>query len=137
MVDIINDALEPFGAGDTRKRIVTTGENIRFPPKDSLALSIVFNELSTNAVKYGALSNGTGTILIEWKIEPGPQGDQLILHWQEKGGPVVAPPNHVGFGSRVIAHGLDALGATVKLDYRPAGFFYAMSFPLPGGSGNG
>jgi PAS domain S-box-containing protein len=132
LVDVINDALEPFGARDGRReRIVITGENVRFPPKDALALSIVFNELATNAVKYGALANSTGSILIEWKIEPGPQGDQLILHWQEKDGPVVTPPDHEGFGSRVIAHGLDALGATVKLDYRPTGLLCAMSIPLP------
>jgi len=132
LVDIINDALEPFGVVEGRtKRIVITGEDIRFPPKDALALSIAFNELATNAVKYGAFANSTGSILIEWKIEPGPQGDQLILHWQEKDGPVVTPPDHEGFGSRVIAHGLDALGATVKLDYRPTGLLCAMSIPLP------
>ena len=52
------------------RRIVITGENIRFPPQAALALSIVFNELSTNAVKYGAFSNATGSISIEWNIEP-------------------------------------------------------------------
>ena len=132
LIDIINDALEPFGVGEGQtERVVITGEDIRFPPKDALALSIAFNELATNAVKYGAFANSTGSILIEWKIEPGPQGDQLILHWQEKDGPVVTPPDHEGFGSRVIAHGLDALGATVKLDYRPTGLLCGMSIPLP------
>ena len=63
------------------------GEDIRFPPQAALTLSIVFNELATNAVKYGAFSNGTGSILIGWKIEPGPQGSQIMLHWQEKDGP--------------------------------------------------
>ena len=69
-----------------------TGENIRFPPKAALALGIAFNELATNAVKYGAFSNGAGSILIEWTIEPTPQGSRLMLHWQEKDGPPVTPP---------------------------------------------
>ena len=57
LVDLINDALEPFGAADNRaERFVITGENIRFPPNPRLALGIAFNELATNAVKYGAFS---------------------------------------------------------------------------------
>ena len=42
-----------------------TGENIRLPPKATLALGIAFHELATNAVKYGAFSNETGSILID------------------------------------------------------------------------
>src|SRR5665647_579064 len=79
LLDIAHDALEPFGvSGGRADRIVITGENIRFPPKAALALSIAFNELATNAVKYGALSNATGSILIEWTIETAPEGRRLL-----------------------------------------------------------
>ena len=132
LVDVIKDALEPFGVADGRaERIVITGENVRFPPSAALALSIAFNELATNAVKYGAFSNSVGSILIEWKIEPGPKGRQIMLRWQEKDGPLVTPAKHEGFGSRVIEHGLDALKAVVKLDYRPTGLLCTMSIPVP------
>ena len=135
LVDLLNDALEPFAVTDGRaERIVITGENIRFPPKTALALGIAFNELATNAVKYGAFSNATGSILIEWKLEPAAQGSRLILHWQEKDGPLVVPPSHKGFGSRVIERGLaHALEGTVNLDYRPAGLLCTMSIPAPEG----
>ena len=134
LVDVINDALEPFGVADGwAGRIVIKGENIRFPPEAALALGIVFNELATNAVKYGAFSNAAGSILIEWKIEPGSQGRRIMLRWQEKDGPLVTPPKHEGFGSRVIEHGLDALKAAVKLDYQSTGLLCTMSIPVPGG----
>jgi len=85
LVDLLNAALEPFVVADGRaKRIVIRGENIRFPPQAALALSIAFNELATNAVKYGAFSNATGSIVIEWKIEPALEGRRLILRWKEK-----------------------------------------------------
>jgi two-component sensor histidine kinase len=133
LVDLLKDALKPFGLGDDRaERIVIKGENIRFPPKSALALGIVFNELATNAVKYGAFANGAGSILIEWKLDPGPQGSRVILHWQEKAGPLVTPPSRKGFGSRVIEHGLDALGDTVTLDYQPTGLLCTMNIPAPG-----
>lgn len=94
LADVLHDALEPFVVADGRaERIAITGENIRFPPNAALALGIAFNELATNAVKYGAFSNERGSIVIDWKIEPGSEADRLILRWQEKNGPpVVAPP---------------------------------------------
>jgi two-component sensor histidine kinase len=41
-------------------------------------------------VKYGALSNAAGSILIEWTIET-PAGQGLLLNWKEKNGPPVTP----------------------------------------------
>jgi two-component sensor histidine kinase len=91
LLDIAHDALEPFGvSGGRADRIMITGENIRFPPKAALAISIAFNELATNAMKYGALSNAAGSILIEWTTETAPAGKRLLLSWTEKGG----PPGH-------------------------------------------
>ncbi len=139
LLDIAHDALEPFGvSGGRTDRIVITGENIRFPPKAALALSIAFNELATNAVKYGALSNAVGSILIGWTMETAPAGKRLLLNWTEKGGPQVTPPAHKGFGSRVLERGLThELEGTVHLDYRPDGLVCTMDIPLPKGTRDG
>ena len=81
LLDIVHDALEPFGIPNGRvERIVVKGENIPFSPKSALALGIVFNELATNAVKYGALANEAGSILVEWTTESTLTGGRLILH---------------------------------------------------------
>jgi PAS domain S-box-containing protein len=137
--DIAHDALEPFGvSGGRGDRIVITGENIRFPPKAALAISIAFNELATNAVKYGALSNAAGSILIGWTMETAPAGKRLLLSWKEKGGPPVTPPAHRGFGSRVLERGLaHELEGTVHLDYRLDGLVCTMDIPLPRGARGG
>jgi len=96
-----------------------------------LALGIAFNELATNAVKYGALSNAAGSILIEWTMETIPTGQRLLLNWKEKDGPPVTPPAHKGFGSRVIERGLaHELEGTIHLDYRPDGLVCTMDIPL-------
>ncbi|HUQ37097.1 MAG TPA: HWE histidine kinase domain-containing protein [Aestuariivirga sp.] len=131
LTDIVHDALEPFGISDgDAERITIKGINVRFPPKAALALGIAFNELATNAVKYGALSNAAGSILIEWTIEPSAQGDRLILTWTEKGGPSVSPPSRKGFGSRMIEQGLThELEGTAHLDYTPEGLICTMNFP--------
>jgi PAS domain S-box-containing protein len=139
LLDIVHDALEPFGvSGGRADRIAIMGENIRFPPKSALALGIAFNELATNAVKYGALSNAAGSILIDWTMETTPAGQQLLLNWKEKDGPPVAPPAHKGFGSRVIERGLaHELEGTIHLDYRPDGLVCTMDIPLPRGPRDG
>jgi len=133
LFDIVHDALEPFGVADGRaERIVIRGENIRFSPKSALALGIVFNELATNAVKYGALSDEAGSILIEWTNEPAPADARLILRWQEKDGPPVSAPSRIGFGSRVIERSLaHELEGTVNLDFRPDGLVCAMNIAMP------
>jgi PAS domain S-box-containing protein len=78
LLDIAHDALEPFGvSGGRADRIVITGENIRFPRRAALALGIAFNELASNAVKYGALSNAAGSILIGWAMQTAPAGKRL------------------------------------------------------------
>ena len=133
LYDVIHDALEPFGVTDGRaERIVIKGERVRFPPKAALALGIAFNELATNAVKYGAFSNAVGSILIEWTLEPSADGDRIILRWQEKGGPKVSPPTRKGFGTRMIEQGLALeLEGTAHLDYAPDGLICTMNFPAP------
>jgi PAS domain S-box-containing protein len=133
LFDIVNDALEPFRVTDGRaERIVIVGENIRFSPKAALVLGIAFNELATNAVKYGALFSETGSVHIKWTMEPVVEGSQLLLQWQERDGPPVTPPSHRGFGSRVIERGVaHELEGTVHLDYQSDGLICTMTFPAP------
>lgn len=137
--DLINAALEPFGIANGRsEHFVITGRNVRVSPKVALALGIAFHELATNAVKYGAFSNKDGSVLISWAIEPSPEGNRLLLRWQEKNGPPVAPPSRKGFGSRVIERGLaHELEGAVDLDYRTDGVVCTIGFPAPNGTRDG
>ena len=117
---------------DRAARLVIAGENIRFPPKAALALAIAFNELATNAVKYGAFSNGAGSILIDWTLEQTPEGNRLVLQWREKDGPPVTPPSRKGFGSQVLERGLaHELGGAVHLAYLPGGLVCTINIPAP------
>ncbi|MFZ2069000.1 MAG: HWE histidine kinase domain-containing protein [Xanthobacteraceae bacterium] len=133
LLDLVNEAMAPFGVADGRtERFVITGKNIRLPPNVTLALGIALHELATNAVKYGAFSNEAGSILLAWTVELNPEGDRLILRWQEKDGPPVTPPTRKGFGSRVIERGLPhELQGTVNLDYRTDGVVCTINIPAP------
>lgn len=60
------------------------------------ALALVLNELGTNALKYGALSDDGGQVHLSWSVI----WDWLELDWRETGGPAVEhPPARQGFGT--------------------------------------
>lgn len=72
-------------------------------------------ELATNAVKYGALSNETGTISIS--ISGAVGGGDYILAWRESGStPVARPPEVEGFGTGTMAR-LAAAQLKGAIDY--------------------
>ncbi len=131
--DLIRDALAPFTTTEEHaERFTIAGENVRLSPKATLALGIAFNELATNAVKYGAFSNQSGTVSVKWTLEGKTDGRCLCLHWREKDGPVVRPPTRKGFGSRVIEQGLaHELDGKVKVDYLPEGIVCTIDVPAP------
>jgi PAS domain S-box-containing protein len=111
-------ALLAAHADAARERIRFTGDDLTLAPKPAVALSLALNELATNALKYGALSSPAGRVALAATVS----GNRLQLRWQEDGGPPVAPPTHVGFGTRILQQGLAReLGGEVKLDYRPQG----------------
>lgn len=68
-----------------------------------LAISMIFHELTTNALKYGAFSSPGGHVAVSWTVEPGAR-DRTYLNciWHEEGGPDVAVPSRKGYGTELI-----------------------------------
>ena len=87
-------------------RIILNGPDLDIGAQAALSLSMLLHELATNAVKYGALSNDTGTVSVSWRVA-GDDGSEFVLDWIEGGGPaVVAPTGRGGFGTKLIRMGL-------------------------------
>nr|WP_302474105.1 PAS domain-containing protein [Roseococcus sp. MDT2-1-1] len=100
-------------------RISMEGLEVEVSRDAAVALGLVFHELVTNAVKYGALSNESGRVSIRAQR---PEGGGLEILWEEAGGPPVSPPARRGFGETVIARGLGKFaGGGTAVDYRPEG----------------
>ena len=134
LLDLVREALEPFGAAETHtRRFTIRGANVRLSPKATLLLNIVLHELATNALKHGALSSQAGSILIEWRSERRAPGDnRLLLSWKEKDGPRVSQPARRGFGSQVIEQGIAYdLDGTVSLRYCADGLLCTIEINAP------
>jgi two-component system CheB/CheR fusion protein len=132
--DIVEQELNPWRqekAEANKPRIRISGENLTLPPKQALALSMALHELTTNAVKYGALSEPKGRVVITWTTRAVGKDRWLALHWAEQNGPTVTAPKHRGFGSRLVRDGLAyELGGEVRLDFPPSGVICDIEFPL-------
>ncbi len=96
--DILNRTLEPF----QKERITASGPDVTLDSQKALALTMALHELATNAVKYGALSNDSGQVRIDWTVGEDHDAAHLKVCWEERDGPLVQAPARKGFGSRLI-----------------------------------
>jgi PAS domain S-box-containing protein len=128
--EIVLQALSPYRARG-EDRLYVHGSFVRLDPRMALALAMALQELATNAVKYGALSNAQGSIEIGWEVEADADGRRLSLTWVERGGPPVTPPQRRGFGSRLIERSLvQDLDGEATLSFESAGLVCRVSAPL-------
>jgi two-component sensor histidine kinase len=111
-----------FGAN--AERISVSGPSIALSPTAIRTLSLVFHELLTNAMKYGALSSQHGMIAISWTAA----GSEIRLHWIETGGPAISVPARSGFGTSVITHSLASLSGAIDFDFVSSGLQCTIGF---------
>jgi two-component system, chemotaxis family, sensor kinase Cph1 len=121
---LLEDEMRPHR--DSGHEISLAGQAVKLKPTAALTLSMVFHELTTNAAKYGALSNGAGQLQVSWAIENG----ALRIEWREADGPQVEPPSRRGFGRTIIEQSLPyELDGEVSLRFKPEGLECDISVP--------
>lgn len=95
---LVTDELSPYRA-EGGSRADVDGPDLTLSPQSAQSIAMVLHELTTNSVKYGALSVAAGRIRVAWSH---PADGKLLLRWNEMNGPPVKPPARRGFGTRVI-----------------------------------
>ncbi|MEQ8700698.1 MAG: hypothetical protein RLT05_29565, partial [Bauldia litoralis] len=110
-------------------------EDVDLGPSGVQTMSLLLYELMTNAVKYGAFSDGGGRVAITGRRD----GDgHYALTWAESGGPPVAEPSREGFGSRLVVATVERQwGGTITRDWRREGLVVGCTMPLPSITGQG
>lgn len=110
------------------KRVVLDGRPVQISAAAAQPIALALHELATNAAKYGALSNATGSVALRWQT--GDDG-QFAMEWSEKGGPPVKPPARRGFGSQVTGDLIRlALNGNVEIGYAIEGFAWRLTCSL-------
>jgi two-component system CheB/CheR fusion protein len=128
--DVVQTELAPYEGEAVRWTIA--GAELLLEPDTAVAFGMVVHELTTNAAKYGALSNAQGRIDISWTLSSHGDGRVLQFVWRESGGPPVKETRRRGFGTRLITEGLALqLDATIALEFESAGVRCSIEVQLP------
>ncbi|MEI6484704.1 MAG: HWE histidine kinase domain-containing protein [Sphingomonadales bacterium] len=125
---LLETLLAPCQTAADPPAITVSGPDVPVSGDAVMALALVVQELASNALRHGALSQPTGGIRIRTEIA----GADLLLSWQELGGPPLAgPPQRQGFGTMLFDRAVPGLaGARFTRDWPCGGMVARLSVPL-------
>ncbi|HEX2560612.1 PAS domain-containing protein [Phenylobacterium sp.] len=127
---LVEEEVRAFVLGDLQ-RVEIQGPSLPLNPALAQGLAMAVHELTTNAVKHGALAGSSGRVKVSWTAH----GGVLRLVWEEAGGPPVRRPAQLGFGTTVLERALrGAIGGTTTLTWREEGLTCLLEAPLTNGA---
>jgi two-component system CheB/CheR fusion protein len=128
-LELVRETIAPYLI-ENENRVVLEGPAISLKPKMALSLGMVIHELATNAVKYGCLSEPTGSLAIRWTVERRSR-TCLMVDWRERAGPAVNESRRRGFGLNLIEREItNNLGGEIRMHFESDGLRVEMEIPL-------
>ena len=125
--ELTDVAREVTGPLDHAGQISILGPKVRMSTRVAVAVSMALQELATNAVKYGGLSEPGGRVRLTWTKDMS----AVDMEWRESGGPTVRPPEKPGAGSELFGQVLEReLGRPADLDFEPDGLICRIRIPV-------
>jgi two-component system CheB/CheR fusion protein len=129
LADIVREELKPY-INEERLNVILNGPDVALDARGALAVGMAVHELTTNAVKYGALSVPEGDVAVTWSIEILDGEPTFSLDWREQHGPPVSLPKR-GFGLMLIERGLaHDLSGEARVAFLPDGVHATLRAPL-------
>jgi two-component system, chemotaxis family, CheB/CheR fusion protein len=131
LAEVVRLKLHAYASeGDGQVRI--SGPSVTLGYERVQILALALHELTTNAVKHGALKAETGELPIHWAVrEQMDDVPLLVLDWQESG---VAMPSDIsrrGYGRELIERALRyTTRANTQLTFRADGVSCRIELPL-------
>ncbi|WP_075218239.1 HWE histidine kinase domain-containing protein [Mongoliimonas terrestris] len=107
-------------------RIKLSGPDITVPADLAVQLCLITHEMTTNSVKYGALSHNGGSLSVRWWKA---QGLSLEFEWIETASLPIAKPQRRGFGTRLIERTVASIGEGSS-EFRETGLHFSMKVQL-------
>jgi len=125
LAKLVDDELAPYRSSGA-DRILVAGPNVLLDPTTAQTLALALHELATNAAKYGALSQASGRLELNWEVQP----QAIVVNWRETGGPSTHAPRQTGFGTRIITSSVERqLGGKATFDWLVEGLSCMLLVP--------
>jgi PAS domain S-box-containing protein len=118
--------------GSVTDKADITGPPVPLGANAAQALGLALHELTTNAVKYGALSQPSGRLAVRWSTSTTGSEPAVLLEWEESGVTMAeAEHGRKGYGRELIERALPyQLAAKTKFELRPRGVYCAIAVPM-------
>lgn len=110
-------------------RVSLAGTDVMVRQEAAQSFALVLHELTTNAVKYGALSGPAGRVEVRWSVSRWEGPEMFVLSWGEAGELTVAPPSRTGYGRKIIEDTVRRIGQC-QIEYAPSGLKFRMEAPI-------
>lgn len=125
---VVELTVSPYNRGSV-SRISVSGPDIVVSREAGTTIALCLHELTTNAIKYGALSHPDGAVNVNWELSSD-EDPVLSMDWREAGGPSVQAPTRQGYGTRYVRSSLQSLfGTTPQISFERDGFRCSASGP--------
>lgn len=113
------------------QRVQLEGPLVKIGDATLQTLTLVIHELSTNAVRHGAIADPEGRLAVTWSRHTDPSG-QLVIEWRETFSPRQPDPNRIrGFGRQLIEEAIPyQLGASTHFVLEETSLDCVLSIPL-------
>jgi two-component system CheB/CheR fusion protein len=123
---------EMLAVAAREEQVTIDGPPVRLRREAAETFALALHELTTNAVKYGALARLDGKVAVTWRLVNTSVGPRLSLEWRESGVPAIdIAPARSGFGRDLIERGLPyELGAATALEFGHGGVRALIELPL-------
>jgi PAS domain S-box-containing protein len=126
---ILETELGPYATAAGRMRL--DGPEVHLEARPAVVLGMAVHELTTNAVKHGALAVASGRVQVDWKIDDRGGEAVLAIDWCELGGPALAAQPSPGFGSRLLRQTITReLAGQLDIRFEREGVCCTIAVPL-------
>jgi PAS domain S-box-containing protein len=124
LAHVAEDELAAYADDDSFE---CTGPDLKLSARAVQPIAMLIHELASNALKFGALSVPGGHVSLSWSLRPN---DEVVMLWQETGGPPVKPPAQLGFGSGLVQQIVEnQLCGSLEHDWDPNGYRVKLNLP--------
>lgn len=124
--------LHALADGQIATQVQISGPHVIVRNSTAQTMALAVHELSTNALKHGALASPKGILRIDWNEHMREDAPWLCLEWCETGTlPVAGQHKTSGFGQVLIEQALpNQLGAETELRFDATGMQCVINLPL-------
>jgi two-component sensor histidine kinase len=127
LAKLVETVLAPYRSGHSLSEVA--GPKLKLTQQQTTPLGLIFHELVTNCVKYGAWSQPGGKLALNWDCAEQP--GKLTLTWREHCPEAIAEPaGRSGFGSTLLDGSMRQLSGELTRTYHGNGIEVRIVVPL-------